>query len=276
MPQKPMRAAPHQPSDTSSLADAPQGPDVPDREAGRVRRVLMTVAMLVDQPGLSASAAAQRLNLPRSTTHRLLSMLRDAGYARQARDGGFLPGIELHRLAGRLGRELPYAQLAQPALDRLSEALEETSILAVLSRQSLRMYYAATASPRDPMRYNLELNRPESLVWGATGRAVLAHLPDDLVEAAIAENPSAPASGEALDPAALRQDLADIRRSGYALTVSHRTRGAVGLAVPVFDAQGLVMGDVGLLIPEFRFGKHALEQLVEQLQGAALALSRLF
>lgn len=255
---------------TGASAAAPTA----ERETGTVRRVLLLLSTLVDSPGVPVNTIAARLNLPRSTVHRMLTMLRVSDFASQQVDGSFVAGAELYRLAGRLRATVPYAKFAQPLLERLSEQFKETSILAILERKQLKMFYAATASPADPMRYNIMLNRLESLVWGATARALLAHLPRAEIEQAIQRKERAPVDGRPINRAELNQSLAEIRETGFAVTHSHRTPDAVGVAVPFFDADGEVIGDFGFLIPEFRFARHSLSHLVEALGRSAATLSR--
>ena len=244
------------------------------RETGTVRRVLLMLTELAEHPGDNSSAMAQRLNLPRSTAHRLLSMLRDDGFAAQAADGSFSPGAELHRLAGRVRATMPITELAMPLMQALSTRFGETSILALLTQPALGMYFAATASPPDPMRYNVELNRTQSLAWGATARVLLAHLPAADIEAVVRRAEKSPVGDKALDAAALMKELAQIRKNGWAISHGHRTRNAVGVAAPFFDSHGRVAGDIAFLIPEARFARHTRQALTTALREAADEMSR--
>ncbi len=243
------------------------------RDTGTVQRVLRLLAALADRPGQASSAVARDLGLPRSSVHRLLAMLRDEGFAAQAVDGTFSPGPELQRIAGRLSGDAPYARLAAPLLHGLTARFGETSVLAVLSRSHLKMFYAAAAFPPDPMRYNLEFNRFEPLLWGATARVILAQLSAAEVSAAIGRGEPSPLDGRPLDEDELRQTLATIRSQGYALSHGHRTRGAVGIAAPFFGGDGEVAGDFGLLIPAFRFDAAKVPAIAAALADAATALS---
>lgn len=242
-------------------------------ETGTVRRVLLALTELIDNPGVSANATAKRLNLPRSTVHRLFTMLKQSGFAVQGADGAFAPGPELHRLAGRLRANVPYAELATPVLQELATSVGETCVLAIVTPPSLGMYFAAAASPPDPMRYNVELNRVGSLAWGATARAILAYLPATEIEAVIRSAERSPNGARTLDPVRLRAELEQIRKNGFAVSHGHRTANAVGVAVPFFAADGSVVGDVSLLIPEARFRKERLGELVAALRHAAAQIS---
>jgi IclR family KDG regulon transcriptional repressor len=245
-----------------------------ERETGTVRRVLMLLSSLADRPGESAQSLAARVNLPRSSVHRLLTMLRASGFADTEPSGGFGPGNELYRIAGRLGARMPYRKLAKPYLQALSEQFRETSILALLAREQLKMFYAATGSPPDPMRYNIELGALEPLVWGATARVLLAHLDEEEIAIAIKRREPSPALGLQLSKTELRQSLAQIRRDGYGITHAHRTLNTVGIAAPFFDGEGKVAGSLGFLIPEFRWASSPRDAVVRSLIDAAAGMSR--
>jgi IclR family acetate operon transcriptional repressor len=51
----------------------------------------------------------------------------------------------------------------------------------------------------------------------------------------------------------LEQEVSRIRERGYAYSRGQRSRGAVGLGAPLFDAARDVFGDVCITIPEGRF-----------------------
>jgi IclR family transcriptional regulator, KDG regulon repressor len=245
----------------------------PERETGTVRRVLMLLGELVDHPGESAQRLAARLNLPRSTVHRLLTMLRADGFADVEPDGSFAPGLELYRIAGRLGARMPYHKLAEPHLQALTAQFRETSVLSLVARAQLKMFYAAQGSPPDPLRFNLELGVLEPLVWGATARVILAHLSEEEIAAAAARGDLSPARRLKVDDAELRGALAKIRRDGYGISHAHRTANAVGIAAPFFEGEGRVVGSLAFLIPEFRWASAPQKQIVQALLDAAADLS---
>ncbi|MEI9806142.1 MAG: IclR family transcriptional regulator [Pseudolabrys sp.] len=249
-------------------------PGAQERETGTVRRVLMLLSCLADYPGESAQSLAARLNLPRSTVHRLLATLRVNGFADSEAGRSFEPGSELFRIAGRLGTRMPYRKLAEPYLQALSAEFHETSILALLARGKLKMFYAAKGSPPDPMRYNIELGALEPLVWGATARVMLAYMTEQEVATALKRREPSPARQLMPDAAELRASLAQIRRDGYGITFAHRTLSTVGIAAPFFDGEGEIVGSIGFLIPEFRWTSLSQQAVVQALVNAAAGMSR--
>lgn len=244
------------------------------KETSTVRRVLLLLRCVADHPGETAQSLAQRLNLPRSSVHRLLATLRDTDFVTHEAGSTFQPGLEMYRIAGKLGARMPYIKLAEPYLKALSEKFHESSILTLLERRHLKMFHAASGSPADPMRYDIQLNSLEPLVWGATARVILAHLTQEEVDRAIAGNERSPVGGLAPDAQKIRAALAAIRADGYGVTHSHRTPNTVGVAAPFFDGDGQVVGSLGFLIPEFRWKAPEPNEITGALRQAAGGLSR--
>lgn len=259
--------------ETAGRANA-TAPGAQERETGTIRRVLMLLSSLADYPGESAQSLAARLNLPRSTVHRLLATLRVNGFADSEAGKSFGPGSELFRIAGRLGTRMPYRKLAEPYLQALSAQFHETSILALLAREKLKMFYAAKGSPPDPMRYNIELGALEPLVWGATARVMLAYMSEHEIVTALKRREPSPARQLRPDESELRKSLAQIRRDGYGITFAHRTLNTVGIAAPFFDGEGEVVGSIGFLIPEFRWASSPQDSVIKALVNAAADMSR--
>jgi len=242
-------------------------------EIGAINRVLRLVSLLSDYPHLNAKQAATLLGWPVSSTHRLLRKLAELEFAHQT-EGTFSPGMELYRIVGRLSGNMPFAEIAEPLLSALTRQFNETSMLTILERRQLRMYTAQAASPQDPMRYIVELNRRDPLVWGASGRAMLAHLRPEEIEAAIETCTTPNIRGEQLDATELRAALEKTVREGFAMSRSHRTLNSIGLAVPLFGPQGDIIGSVGFQIPAFRFRDEQTASLVDGLTQTASIIAQ--
>lgn len=261
-------------NDKIDVATAVSAAPQQNRETGTVKRVLMLLRCLVDHPNESAQSLARRLNLPRSTVHRLLATLRDNDFAMCEPDGTFISGLDLYRLAGKLGAQMPYRKFAEPCLQALSAEFRETSILTLLVRQQLKMYHAATGTPASPMRYNVGLNAMAPLVWGATGQVLLAYLTEDEIGKAIRCGELSPVQRLVPDESELRDALARIRREGYAITDSHRNANTIGIAAPFFDTTGEVVGNVGFFIPHFRWDSASQDAVADALKSAAADITR--
>jgi IclR family KDG regulon transcriptional repressor len=222
-------------------------------DTGTVARTLALLGCLAERDEWGVSALSQRLNLPRSTVHRLLNLCRVQGFVDSAGAGLYQPGLALFRLASRLSFQMPLRRIVLPLLTEFTLQFSETSLLTVLDRNELKVFFAAKAETSAPMRYVIETNILVPVGWGASGRAILAFLTEDEIAEVIRRAEPSPVDGRAMDAKELRASLADIRARGYAITQKQRTPEGVGISVPIFDASGRVVANVGVTVPAFRF-----------------------
>jgi DNA-binding IclR family transcriptional regulator len=245
--------------------------------AGTVARVVQLLACLAEADGpVSIKFLCQTLKLPASTVHRLLGLLADEGMVERSADRPiYAPGLELVRIASLLASKIRIVDVAKPFMNAVVRDCDETCCLLqyLPERRKVMALHAEFSS--HPLRYRIELYQPHSLLWGATGRAVLAFLPPDEIEAAIGDNELSPATG-APPPSrkALLADLAGIRSRGYAITHGQKIDGAVGIGTPVFNSERRVIGSLCITIPETRFNRKAEARLSQLLMSRAGELSR--
>ena len=64
-----------------------------------------------------------------------------------------------------------------------------------------------------------------------------------------------------------------MRRHGYAVSTGERTPGAVGIAAPIYAADGRVVGSVGITLPEQRFGPDSEQEQAAFVIEAARAIT---
>ncbi len=245
--------------------------------AGTVARVVQLLACLAESDGpVSIKFLCQTLKLPASTVHRLLGLLADEGMVERSADRPiYAPGLELVRLSSLLASKVRTVDVAKPFMRAVVQDCDETCCLLqyIPERRKVMALHAEFSS--HPLRYRIELFQPHSLIWGATGRAVLAFLPQEQIDAAIDDAGASPATGAPPPPRkALLADLAEIRSRGYAITHGQKIEGAVGIGTPVFNSERRVLGSLCITIPATRFNKKAQARLSQLLMGRAGELSR--
>jgi IclR family KDG regulon transcriptional repressor len=242
-------------------------------DTGTVSRVLQLLQCFSEQQEWRVGLLAQRLHLPRSTAHRLLNLCRAQGFVESDGVGLYRPGLGLYRLAGRLAFQMPIRRIAAPLLTEFTQHFSEASLLTVLERSALKVFFAAKAEPSAPMRYVIETNTLAPLGWGASARAILAFMSEaEIAEVARRAEPS-PGDGRPLDAKELLKSLPRIRAKGYAITRNQRTPEGVGIAVPFFDAAGEIAGNVCVTIPVFRFKPRDEPAFVKALTELAAKIS---
>jgi DNA-binding IclR family transcriptional regulator len=227
----------------------------PGQSPGPIHRALGLLRLLAesDDP-LSVRDVALALDLPPSTSHRLLHQFIAEGFVvADPASKRYQIGPELHRVAALIQSRSNLATTVQPFLDELTAACDEASLFAVFDRATATVAFAAKADSSQALSYRISLNTPVSAYWGSSSQVILAYLPEpDLLRVIAAAHPSPVDGLPPMSEAAFRAHLAAVRERGWILTKGEKLAGAVGTSAPVFGAAGIV-GSLTVTIPEVRF-----------------------
>lgn len=194
------------------------------------------------------------LELAPSTVHRLLQLLRADGYiVREPDDARYRIGGAFFRIASAVVDQLHVSDVATSVLDELVEQIEEPCLLALRVTGTLDYVFVDRRSAGVRLGFEMPLHEPSPIAWGASGQAILAHLPPADQVTAIAQAPPCPASGEPADPMLLEAICDRTRSKGYSVGHGRRIPGMVGIAAPFRSPAGHVLGSLCIAIPETRF-----------------------
>ena len=161
--------------ETRDIETNPPASPSPLHRSRSAERVLTLLETVITEGALSLTAAAVRTGLPASTALRHLRVLTDRGYLVKDDFGTYSVGPSFVRTALASLRSGPYARLtaaAQPQLERLVEATEETAYLAV--RDGDEAVYIATVEGRRAIRHVGWVGRSVPIKGTAVGEALLA------------------------------------------------------------------------------------------------------
>lgn len=242
---------------------------------GTTQRVLSVLSLLADKrEALSIQYAADELGLAASTTHRLLNSLRDQGFV------GYIPatrsytiGPEFLRVAARVTSGTSITALAKKSCDELAGQYDETILFGSYLPKQRAMCFSVRADGKKQLQYVIEMHAPLSLVWGASGKAILAHLDSNEIKQILEAEKKSPATG-APKPSfkTFCKTLAEVRERGFVVTDAEKLPDARGVAAPVFAPDG-VIGSLTLTSPLERF-HHDPNVVGQEIASAAAKLSR--
>lgn len=234
------------------------------RAVGRALEILL--AFTAQDFELSAAELLKRVDLSRPTLYRLLYTLQEEGFlVSMGEPQRFRLGPAVARLAHVWTSSLDLASVADPVLRRIWQATGET-VAMFLPQREMRLCVAELPSAQ-PLNYKRGVGYTERIVRGATGRAILAY------SGASAEALLAFAQGTGIDPKKLEADLAQTRKRGWSSSHSELIPGAVAVAVPFFDRNGVVAGSIGVFGPEVRLDAARLKQITRLLLEESKTLS---
>ncbi len=241
---------------------------------GRAFAILAWMAAREDGPW-GVREIAKGVGMNPSTVHRLLGLLEAEGLVRQDDPGGgYQVGTELLRLAWTATGTHPVRTAALPHLRELAAESGETATLGLYDPVRQQTCVVAVVESDEPFRYVSTLNEWRDLHAGASGRAVMAFLPEAERTEVVRRTRLAPATEFTItSPEALEQVLAEVRARGYAFSQEERRVGGVGIAAPVFGPGGQVVGEVGVSVPTQRFTPEDEQRLARLVTACAGRIS---
>jgi len=205
---------------------------------------------------LTLSAIAHRTGLPLATAHRMVHRLAAWGALERGDRGAYHIGLRLWEVATLAPRSLGLRQAALPFMEDLYETTHENVQLAVLD--GVDTLYIELISGRSAVLVRTRIGSRWPLHATGVGLVLLAHSDPDLQERVCATPLQRFTEFTITDPARLRAVLAEVRRTGGAMSDRQITDDAVSVAAPVRGADGRVAAAVSLVVPFADGNAHTL------------------
>lgn len=198
--------------------------------------------------GVALSQLASQVELPRSTTHRIVSALHAEDLTVTSQGGRIRLGPGLVRLAA--AERLDLRAEVRPYIEDLSARLAETVDLAVLDGDSVLFLDQVSAPQR--LRAVSAVGSTFPAYCTANGKALLAELPLQTVHRILPARLQARTPNTITSRAKLEAELKAIRRDGYAVDHEEHTVGICAVGATIRDSFGAEMA-ITVPLPAQRF-----------------------
>lgn len=189
---------------------------------------------------------AEALGVPASTVYRTVRELLAASFLEPAREGHYRLGsvfIEYDRLIRMTD---PLVREGAPLLREVALQARIPCVAVLCRLYGDTVMCVAEETAQAPFWTSYERGRPRPLTRGATSKAILAQLPSRRLAKLLAqEEDGRPFAAGA---AALREELAAIRKRGYCVTRGEVDQGLMGLAVPVAIPELALNASLSLIV----------------------------
>lgn len=209
----------------------------------------------------SLRAVADRVGLSESYTYRLLRALEDEGYLHHLGRAGYRLASRSVALAAVIGPRPAMRRVMYPVAARLV-ATTGQAVVVHLRAGDARVLVLGVPSPAGPVVDPADvLGERSPLTSGASGRVILAHLPNDELK------------GLALDGFDAKT-LADIRNRGYDMSFEENHPGINGISAPLLAAHDdpaappTALGSMTIAGPAESMTAQTMMRLAAPLQGA--------
>ncbi len=240
------------------------------RSVDRAAALLLALGECRGEAGVTE--LARRLGLHKSTASRLLATLQKRGLVEQDDESGkYRLGVVVIRLAEHAERTLDLRGIALPELERLARLTHETTGLGILDGDSL----LAVAQVDGPNLIAVGdwTGRATPPHCVASGKVLLASLAEREVLRIVRRGLASYTERTIVELEPLLEELARVRRRGFATAIGEYDAGLNAVAAPVRDARGKVIAAVDVWGPAFRVTPGRLPELAVQARDAAAAIS---
>lgn len=240
------------------------------RSSVATRLISILTAFRPGDEALTLSELAARTDLPLATVLRLTRELTREMMLERTPSGTYRIGLRLFQIGSLAPASRGLREAALPIMQDLYAVTRENVLLAVLNSQD-QVLYVEKLRGRDSSSALTRSGGVLPAYATATGKAILAHSPDDVVERICAAG-FVPYSPKTIRSATqLRAELELIRKQGFAVADEEIIAGrrAVGALVTNRD-RSLIAGLAVMGSTE----NISIERLAPAVRTAALALSR--
>jgi DNA-binding IclR family transcriptional regulator len=253
------------PATETDIAPLRRGP----RRVQAVDHAIDVLEAIAEAGGaMGVSDVARRTGLSKATVHHLLGTLEARRLViKDAQTAAYRLGWSLYELGSVVARSADVSRVARPFLDSLAAQTSESVLLGILDGDSVLyldrgdapngFHMVATAGKRSPLHAT------------ASGKLLLAFAGEQAIDAYLDRPLEGFTPDTVTDTAVLREQLAAIRRDGYATCWQERELGLCSVAVPLRNHTGGTAASLTLAGPAGRLTPESVDAHLKPLRHAA-------
>jgi DNA-binding IclR family transcriptional regulator len=200
----------------------------------------------LESAGLTVAEISQKLMLPVATTFRFVRKLVDVGYLEgEGRHAAYTIGLRLKRLAHNIHLGTSLEAGAEPILQRVADQLGVAAYIAGYFDEAASLLVIRMPSiARSPFVHPGPSFRIHA---SAGGKVLLAYQDDAVVESIVSKGLERLTERTITDQRAFHEQLATIRKQGFAVSIGENDPSLGGIAFPVMNGATTIDYAVGLI-----------------------------
>ena len=204
----------------------------------------------IERPQWSVEEAAAELGLAVSTAYRYVRTLCEADLLTSFANGRYVLGPAIIKFDRQMRLLDPLISVSAPVMKQLAPILPANCLLLLcrLYRdQVMCVHQEYAVMPTFAVSY--ERGRPMPLSRGAASKVILANMPGRFLKAFHARHAEELRERLGADYPEVRGRLREIRSQGVHVTQSELDPGMMGIAAPLFEPGGSVVGSISIVMP---------------------------
>jgi DNA-binding IclR family transcriptional regulator len=229
-------------------------------------RLLETLALSEQPRGITDLAT--ELKFTKSNVHRLLTTLQSQGYVRQIpQNSTYELTTKIWALGSHVIQRMDLIKAAHPAMAKLAQITGETIHLSVLDDTDV--VYVDKIESAHHIRAHTSVGMRAPAFTMATGKAMLAHMPDDYLEK-FRPHLRRYTDSTRTTIKDLRKDIEQARAQGFSSVLHGEWReGIAACACAILGRSGELVGAIGMSGPDSRVKRKQIKEYSAHVMDAA-------
>jgi DNA-binding IclR family transcriptional regulator len=245
-----------------------------EKNVQSIERVLDIVEALSTQhDGLTLTQLSKHIDLPKSTTHRLLSTLVRRGYVAKREGGSYQIGLKLIESVSYYINSLELQTEARQHLARLTVELGLTAHLGVLEGD--QVVYIERIDVLSGVKLYSQIGLRMHAYCSSLGKTLLAGLSKDELKQVMARCTFQRFTPNTITSlAALQVELKKVRSLGYALDNMEYSLNNRCVGAPIYDYRGEIVAAISASGPPTVLTEERVPEVAKEVMAKAWAISR--
>ncbi len=205
---------------------------------------------------------AETVSIPESTTLRLLISLTESGYVTQnAESQKYTLTYKIVRVANQFRASFSLIEIARPYLKELSQKCQESVCLAI-DQDSKVVHIDTVDGPNNILQTLQKVGKSVPLYCSGIGKNLLLNYSEERIRSLYATRGFTPFTPYTITSAdELLQEIAQVRKQGYAYDKEETELGACCIAAPIHNYNGKVVAGISVSGPSLRMTPEKMDAI---------------
>jgi len=197
--------------------------------------------------GISVTEISKLINLPVSTTYRLLQNLLNWNYVQEDNNLNYFLGIKLMHFGFRVFDALEIRKIAVPKMKWLNELTKETIYLATLNKHDGKLIYIEKRESKRNVSLSGNVGSWSLIHSTANGKCLVSSLSDDEIRQLLQINGMIRLTNHTItSPDEYLKQIQKVRDEGYAVDDLENEDALRCIASPIYDFRGEVIASMSI------------------------------
>jgi IclR family transcriptional regulator, KDG regulon repressor len=229
-------------------------------------RILQTFTTTKTELGISELSV--RLGLAKSTVFRLMKTLNESNLVeKNTETQKYQLGIAAFNLGFTVYHSMELRRISYPILKKLAKSIRRVVRLGVYDNGGV--VYINKQIPDDHSGTISQIGDRVPSYCTAVGKMLLANQSDKEIERVISGPLTKYTKKTIVSPYEIKQQILEIKKRGYALTIEELRNGVCSVAVPVNNDFGKTVGAISITGYKSHFYPYQIEQYVKELRNSS-------